>query len=158
MPALRSRTVTHGRNMAGARALLRATGVDNWLTASIALAAPLFWWAGGYSLIDIAWQLAVAAGAFVALAGLFALRWMGGGDVKLLTALALWLRPQWFLELLVVMALVGGVMTIAFGAWLIARRQRDRVAVPYGIAVAFAGLWVLAQSALPALQHGSPLG
>ncbi|AWS45834.1 dihydroxy-acid dehydratase [Streptosporangium sp. 'caverna'] len=27
MPALRSRTVTHGRNMAGARALLRATGV-----------------------------------------------------------------------------------------------------------------------------------
>ncbi len=28
MPALRSRTVTHGRNMAGARALLRAAGVD----------------------------------------------------------------------------------------------------------------------------------
>src|SRR5674476_405530 len=27
MPPLRSRTVTHGRNMAGARALLRATGV-----------------------------------------------------------------------------------------------------------------------------------
>src|SRR3954454_13813044 len=27
MPELRSRTVTHGRNMAGARALLRATGV-----------------------------------------------------------------------------------------------------------------------------------
>src|SRR5580700_9255268 len=27
MPSLRSRTVTHGRNMAGARALLRATGV-----------------------------------------------------------------------------------------------------------------------------------
>ena len=28
MPALRSRTVTHGRNMAGARALMRATGVE----------------------------------------------------------------------------------------------------------------------------------
>src|ERR1700759_4339547 len=27
MPSLRSRTVTHGRNMAGARALLRASGV-----------------------------------------------------------------------------------------------------------------------------------
>ena len=27
MPPLRSRTVTHGWNMAGARALLRATGV-----------------------------------------------------------------------------------------------------------------------------------
>ncbi|MFP3459541.1 dihydroxy-acid dehydratase [Arthrobacter globiformis] len=29
MPALRSKTVTHGRNMAGARALLRASGVAN---------------------------------------------------------------------------------------------------------------------------------
>src|SRR5215468_11302015 len=29
MPALRSRTVTHGRNMVGARALLRATGVTS---------------------------------------------------------------------------------------------------------------------------------
>ena len=29
MPPLRSRTVTHGRNMAGARALRRATGVTN---------------------------------------------------------------------------------------------------------------------------------
>jgi dihydroxy-acid dehydratase len=28
MPELRSHTVTHGRNMAGARALLRATGVE----------------------------------------------------------------------------------------------------------------------------------
>ena len=28
MPPLRSRTVTHGRNMAGARALMRATGVE----------------------------------------------------------------------------------------------------------------------------------
>jgi dihydroxy-acid dehydratase len=29
MPPLRSRTVTHGRNMAGARALWRATGMTN---------------------------------------------------------------------------------------------------------------------------------
>jgi dihydroxyacid dehydratase/phosphogluconate dehydratase len=29
MPALRSRTTTHGRNMAGARALWRATGVTD---------------------------------------------------------------------------------------------------------------------------------
>ncbi|MGV9839497.1 dihydroxy-acid dehydratase domain-containing protein, partial [Nocardia niigatensis] len=29
MPALRSRTVTHGRNMAGARALMRASGVPS---------------------------------------------------------------------------------------------------------------------------------
>ena len=32
MPPLRSRTVTHGRNMAGARALLRATGASRDIT------------------------------------------------------------------------------------------------------------------------------
>ncbi len=44
-------------------------------------------------------QLGVALAAFVVLAGLFALRMMGGGDVKLLTALALWLRPVLFAKL-----------------------------------------------------------
>lgn len=137
---------------------LRRRQIDNWLNAAVALGAPLFWYACGLTLGEIAWQLGIALAAFVVLAGLFALRAMGGGDVKLLTALALWMQPAWFLQLIVIMALVGGLLTIAFGAWHIARRQRDRVAIPYGIAIAFAGLWVLGQSALPALQHAGSLG
>ncbi len=52
---------------------------------------------------------------------LFAVRAMGGGDVKLLTALALWIAPLQFLNLLIVMALVGGVLTMVLGAWHVMR-------------------------------------
>lgn len=137
---------------------LRRRQIDNWLNAAIALAAPLFWLAGGLSLAEIGWQLATAAGAFIVLAGLFALRMMGGGDVKLLTALALWIKPLWFLQLLLVMAVLGGLLTLAFGAWHIARRQRDRLAIPYGIAIAAAALLVLGQTYLPALRQGALAG
>ena len=47
------------------------------------------------------------------------------------------------------MALVGGVLTLLFGAWHIMRRQRDRIAIPYGVAIAFGGLWVLGTNYLP---------
>ena len=122
----------------------RTRQIGNWLTGAIALAAPLFWWASGLSLWPgVAEQVGVALAAFAVLAGLFAMRAMGGGDVKLLTALALWIEPAWFLRLLIMMALLGGVLTIVFGAWHISRRRKDRLAIPYGVAIASAGLWVL---------------
>lgn len=138
---------------------LKRRQIDNWLNAGIALAAPLFWWASGLSLWPgVAWQLGVTFITFAAFAGLFALRAMGGGDVKLLTALALWIPPLWFFKLVVMMALVGGLLTIVFGAWHIARRRRDRVAIPYGVAISSAGLWVLASLYLPAFQAGLTAG
>jgi prepilin peptidase CpaA len=123
---------------------LRSRHIGNWLTGAVALGAPLFWWASGLALWpDIALQVGVALAAFAVLAGLFALGAMGGGDVKLLTALALWIEPTWFLKLLVVMALLGGVLTIVFAAWHVARRRKDKLAIPYGLAISSAGLWVL---------------
>jgi prepilin peptidase CpaA len=130
---------------------LRSRTIHNWLNAAIALAAPLFWWASDLTLLDIAFQLAIASATFTVLAGLFALGAMGGGDVKLLTALALWIQPLPYLTLLVVMALAGGVVTILFGGWHIARRCEGKVAVPYGIAISVAGLWVLATHYVPLL-------
>ena len=132
---------------------LRSRQISNKLNAVIALGAPLFWWASGLSLIDVAWQLGVALLSLVILAGFFAMRWMGGGDVKLLTALALWVKPAMFLNLIVAMALIGGALTLAFGAWHIARRQRDRLAIPYGVAIASAALLVLGEAYLPGLRQ-----
>ncbi len=123
---------------------LRSRYIGNWLTGAVALGAPLFWWASGLALWpDISLQVGVALAAFAVLAGLFALGAMGGGDVKLLTALALWIEPLWFLRLLVVMALLGGILTILFAAWHVTRRRKDKLAIPYGLAIASAGLWVL---------------
>ena len=134
---------------------IRRRQIDNWLTATIAFAAPLFWWAGGLDLWpDVALQFGVAIAAFAVLAGLFAAGWMGGGDVKLLTALALWIEPSWFLKLVIMMALLGGVLTIAVGGWHVMRRRKDRIAVPYGVAISAAGLWVLGSHYLPAAQGG----
>jgi prepilin peptidase CpaA len=137
---------------------IRRRQIDNWLNAAIALGAPAFWWASGLSLWpEVAMQLGVALAAFAVLAGMFALRLMGGGDVKLLTALALWVTPYAFMQLLVVMALAGGVLTIVMVGWHTIRRQKGRLAIPYGVAIAFGGLWVLAVNYLPEAAMASPL-
>ena len=129
---------------------IRRRQIDNWLNAGIALAAPLFWWSSGLALWpDVVWQLGIAFATFAICAGLFALRWMGGGDVKLLTALALWIAPSLFLKLLIVMALLGGVLTLFCGMWHIMRRQKERLAIPYGVAISAAGLWILSTEYLP---------
>jgi prepilin peptidase CpaA len=138
---------------------LRSRNIANWLNAGIALAAPLFWWASGLSLWpDVALQLGVAAGTFAVLAGLFALVAMGGGDVKLLSALALWIAPSAFFQLLIMMSLVGGVLTLVFAGWHFARRKRGRPAIPYGVAIAMAGLWTLSTSYVPATAATAGLG
>lgn len=131
---------------------LRTRQIGNWLNGAIALGAPLFWWASGLSLWpEIAAQVGVALAAFVVLAGLFALRAMGGGDVKLLTVLALWIEPAWFLKLVVMMALLGGVLTIAFAGWHVIRGRKGKLAIPYGVAIASAGLWVISAQYWPAV-------
>ena len=136
---------------------IRRRQIDNWLTAGIALTAPLFWWASGLSLWPgVAIQLGVATGVFALLAGLFALRMMGGGDVKLLTALAMWIVPADFLKLVIVMAIFGGALTVIVGGWHVIRRERDRIAIPYGVAIAIGGLWVLGTQYLP--QAGQQMG
>lgn len=135
---------------------LRSRQIGNWLTGAIALSAPLFWWASGLALWPgVALQVGVALAAFAVLAALFALRAMGGGDVKLLTALALWIEPEWFLRLVLVMALLGGLLTLVFGVWHVMRRRKDRLAIPYGVAIASAGLWVLTVHYWPPVAAGS---
>ncbi|MGB7373747.1 A24 family peptidase [Pontixanthobacter sp.] len=138
---------------------IRRRQIDNWLNIAIVIGAPLFWWSSGLSLWpDVAMQLGVALAAFAVLAGLFALRAMGGGDVKLLTALALWIEPNAFMQLLIMMALLGGALTIVMGGWHVMRRQKDRLAIPYGVAISAAGLWVIGTQYIPAESMKAMLG
>lgn len=124
--------------------------ISNRLNAVIALSAPLFWWASGLSLAAMGGQLALGLGVFAVLAALFAAGAVGGGDVKLLAALALWIRPLWFVQLLVVMALAGGVLSVLSIVWRLRQRERRGArGVPYGIAIALGGLWVLVCDYLP---------
>ena len=92
----------------------RTREIANWKNAAIALLAPLWWWANGLralarhgdparrrrSLVLRAVRRRVRASA------------MGGGDVKLIAALALWLPLQPLVWMLIVMSLLGGVLTL----------------------------------------------
>ena len=123
--------------------------IDNWLNAAIALAAPLWWLATGYGWLDVAFQLGLALLTLFITALLFALRQMGGGDVKLLTALALWFTPPSFIQLIVMMAVIGGGASVAM-AFLNMKRipgeyMRDALAGVVAIAwVAFAAILAFA--------------
>ena len=125
---------------------VRSRIIPNWLNAAIALLAIPFWWLSGLSLWpDIALQIVVAAGVFALFALAFRFGMMGGGDVKLVTALALWLPYPALVKLLVVMSIAGGVLTIG----MLVRHRRsgsgEKPEVPYGVAIAFGGFWLIGE-------------
>lgn len=141
--------------------LLRAAQTDiasrtisNRLNLAIAALAPLWWWSLGMSpWPQMAMQLALGFTVFWAFAVLFWIGAMGGGDVKLIAALALWLPLPTFFAMLLVMAIAGGVLTIAM---LIAHRRAKREGqpeVPYGVAITFASFWVLGERYLNVLAQ-----
>lgn len=123
--------------------------ISNRVNAAIAALAPLSWYAAGIPLWpDAAAQLGVALLILALFTGAFALGMMGGGDVKLLTALALWRVPLLpgelffapLIQLLVWMAIAGGILTIV----MIVRHRMTRALgqpeVPYGVAIAVGAL------------------
>jgi prepilin peptidase CpaA len=128
---------------------LRARIIPNRLNLAIALAAIPFWWASGLSLWpDVALQIALAAGVLGLFALAFAAGMMGGGDVKMLAALALWLPPGALLLLLVIMSIAGGALTAAMLVRHRLAKARHQLEIPYGVAIAFAGLWLISERIL----------
>jgi prepilin peptidase CpaA len=123
----------------------RTREIANWKNAAIALIAPLWWWANGLALWpDVALQIGVAALVFVFFLGAFAIGQMGGGDVKMIGALALWLPVVPLVWMLVTMALLGGALTLLMMAEQHVRRRRGTpIEIPYGVAIAIAGLLIL---------------
>ncbi len=132
-------------------ALLLAAGIEDARTreianaknAMIALLAPLWWWAMGLGWGDVGVQLLVAAIVFAVFVAAFACGWMGGGDVKMIAALALWLPLGGLLQMLMVMSVLGGAITLVMMMERRWRRRIDPVEVPYGVAIAAAALLAL---------------
>jgi prepilin peptidase CpaA len=106
-------------------------------------------------LVNLSCGAVVMAVAF----GLFSLGWIGGGDAKLAAATALWLGWGSLLNYGLTSALYGGALTLiiilgrraSMPAWLarqawIARLRDPTSGVPYGIALAAAGLVIYPQT------------
>jgi prepilin peptidase CpaA len=123
----------------------RTYTISNRLNLAVALLAPAFWWSTGLAPGNAAIQVGVAAGVFALLAAAFYIGMMGGGDVKLAAALALWFPPQATLHFLVLMSIAGGLLTLVVLVVHKLRCGKGRPQVPYGIAIAIGGLAILAQ-------------
>ncbi|MDB5696529.1 MAG: peptidase [Sphingomonas bacterium] len=129
----------------------RQRTISNRTNLAVALLAPAWWWTQGYALWPgVGVQLMLAAVVFAVFAGMFALGAMGGGDVKLIAALALWLPITPLLGLLMVMSLAGGVVTLLMMAERRLHGKTGQLEIPYGVAIAFAGLLSLRE---PIINH-----
>ena len=116
------------------------------------------------SPMQLAQSLIVAAILFLLLFGIHQLGKMGGGDVKLLTALAVGLPLTGVMQLLTVTALAGGVLALIHltmrllpyprlapaGSSLVRRvyaverwRHLRHASLPYGVAIACGGIWTI---------------
>ena len=124
---------------------LRTFTISNRLNLTVALLAPVYWVSIALSpWPDIAAHLAGGAAVFLLLAAAFYAGMMGGGDVKLAAALALWFPPTGTIKFLVLMSIAGGVLTLGILFWHRARRNVGRPKIPYGVAIAAGALFVLA--------------
>jgi prepilin peptidase CpaA len=107
------------------------------------------------SLANVGWHLLAALAVLTVAFGCFSFGWIGGGDAKLAAAVSLWFGFTHLTDYLVLAALLGGVLTLMILAarymplpslllrqpW-IARLHAANSGIPYGIALAAAGLMI----------------
>ncbi|WP_192645760.1 prepilin peptidase [Sphingopyxis sp. OAS728] len=132
---------------------LKSRTISNELNAAMALLAIPFWVATGLALWpDVPVQFGAAFGVFLIFAGLFAVGGMGGGDVKMIGAVMLWIPVPLFLPMLTIMAIAGGILSALMLIYMKLRPSDKPVEVPYAVAIAAAGLWALHQQYLNQFQ------
>jgi prepilin peptidase CpaA len=137
--------------------------IPNWLVASLLGLYPVMLFMGS-GAID--WPMALAGMAIVFAAGyaIFAKKWMGAGDIKLITVCSLWVGWENLLEYIFLFAIMGGLLSVALWGGrklLIATRKfsqaklprvlREGEPVPYGIVISIAFLIFLAEGKIPGL-------
>ncbi|MDP1729954.1 MAG: prepilin peptidase [Devosia sp.] len=120
--------------------------------------------AAGMPLPQIGLHVAAALLALAVSFAFFAPGWIGGGDAKLAAATALWIGFGALLPYVIYAALLGGALTLTIlvarrwplpasliGVHWIGRLHDSKAGVPYGIALAVAGIIVYRDTAI--FQH-----
>jgi prepilin peptidase CpaA len=136
----------------------RRMTIPNLLPILLCAAWPLHI-AAAPGLYQAAAAIGCALAVFLAGAVLFARGYLGGGDVKLLSAAALWAGPSGVLGLLLLTGILGGALALfllmPFGNQITAvargmlgrptapAERRLSIPVPYGVAIAGASLIVV---------------
>lgn len=129
---------------------LRSFTIPNSISIAIAAVWPVYAIAAGLGLEAMAYAGATGIGVlFVGMLG-WSRGWVGGGDVKLLSAVALWAGPAGLVPVILHTAIAGGVLSLF---WLSSRPLRFVAVraglpvaltppkhIPYGIAIAVAAV------------------
>ncbi|MDB5685889.1 MAG: peptidase prepilin type [Rhizorhabdus sp.] len=116
---------------------IRRRRIPNMLCVLIAGLALPYWIAADPDIWQrLLIQLALCGIATFVLALLFARGMLGGGDVKLIVALLIWLPPKVALSTILLIAMAGGVVAIAMLVVTPLRRRKVAGAkVPYAVAI-----------------------
>ena len=135
--------------------------IANWLVLTLVIAYAALALIAQLPLADIGISVACAVIVLVIAFAFFAFGWIGGGDAKLVAATTLWVGFGLMLPFLIYAALLGGGLTLLILAirryplpavlqrvrW-IDRLHDAKSGVPYGIALAIAGLLVYPETAI----------
>lgn len=150
-----------------AAALVWAAGSDllrlripNWVVVAIAALYPIYVLSAAQ---PVAWQGALVVAGLVFAIGFafYSFRLLGGGDVKLLAAVALWAGPVQITAFMMSTAIIGGMLALVATTplrlllpYMAAAtrvdadvRQLVQAQIPYGVAIAAGGLVVAARLA-----------
>jgi prepilin peptidase CpaA len=98
---------------------------------------------------EFPWIMALVIAAGLLVLGIigFSQGWIGGGDVKLLSATALWAGPDRLFDFLFITALAGGVMAVALIVYArlvdLGMATPNGGKLPYGVAIAAGGIAVM---------------
>jgi prepilin peptidase CpaA len=135
--------------------------IPNRICVALALGYVIFALLLGVPAVNILLNMSCGLAILLVTFGMFSFGWLGGGDAKLAAATAAWLGWTAILDYGLAAALFGGILTLillglrtvplpaplARVAWL-ARLHNASAGVPYGIALAAAGLMQFPNSSI----------
>jgi prepilin peptidase CpaA len=132
--------------------------IPNWVSIALAACFPIFAYALDFSAWAMAWHFGFGVVILALGIAMFSAGLLGGGDVKVLAAAAVWTGVEGFVTFLSATLLAGGVLAVLL---ILARRYAEphddrpeflnrlldrNSGAPYAVAIAVGGL-----AALPAL-------
>lgn len=137
---------------------VRELKIPNWVPIAMAIGF-IPYIAFSWDEIDFAMRFFVVALMFFVGLFLFYKGWLGGGDVKLLAAVSLWIGPEHIFLFIILMSLIGLILAlvlILLRQYVLRKGLLNRAQVPqpvakwiqegvcpYGVAIGFAGLAML---------------
>lgn len=134
--------------------------IPNWIPLALLGLFPVAGLAVGLPLPTLGLHLALGFAALIAGMAMFALRWMGGGDAKLIAAVVLWLGLPALPAFALGTAALGGGLAIVLltlrsihlrpmvmlGPRWVNRLADSKAGIPYGVAIAGGTLAAFAAS------------